>query len=194
MDRRRLSYYLLLIGTLFCASCSNSLFKVKPATELPPLPANSRSTEATGITFTVAPLLSDEQIQELFESNLPLAGVLPVRMQLSFQSGAPIELKRARFVVRDSQNRTWKLLTPKQAVSRIMKAKGMTLYNPNAKKQTESDFAAYGLDIKTPLDPGQPTRSGFLFFQTPDKRPIDNSQKLTLSVERLPQSATIPLN
>ena len=194
MDRPRIFLLTLLMSAFMGASCSNSLFKVKPATELPPLPGNSRTTEAGPVAFVVAPLLSDEETQELFEVNLPVAGVLPVRMQMNFQSGAPIELKRARFKVLDSQSREWKLLSPKQAVSRIMKANGMTLYNPHAKKQFESDLTAYGLDIKTVLDSAQPKRSGFLFFQTPDKRAVDSSQKLTLAVERLPQPVTIALN
>jgi hypothetical protein len=75
-----------------------------------------------------------------------------------------------------------------------MKANGVTLYNPHAKKQFESDFGAYACDTKTALDSTQPRRNGFLFFQTPDKRPVDMTQRLTLVVERLPQPVNIPLN
>src|ERR1041385_3969903 len=171
----------LLLGVCFVVlistSCSGSLFKVKPVAELPPLPANTRSAEADGVTLRVAPLLTDEQTQELFEANLPLSGVLPVRLELNFQSGVPIDLKRARFSVRDSQNRNWKLLTTKQAVSRIMKANGVFLYNPYSKKQFQNDLGGYGIDIKTPLDSNQSLRRGFLFFQTPDKRPVENRDR-----------------
>lgn len=191
MDRRTIPLAALLLSSALALSCSTSLFKVKPATELPPLPANSRVSEASGLTFRVAPLLSDEELQDLFEANLPVAGILAVRLEMNLQSGAPVELKRARFVVRDSQNRSWKLLSSKQAVSRIMKANGVRLYNPHGKKQFESDLGAYAFDTKTPLTSN---RSGFLFFQTPDKRPVDTSQKLTLVIERLPQPASITLN
>ena len=194
MDRRQISLATLLCSSLLLASCATSLFKVKPAATLPPLPAESRSADASGVTVRVAPLLTDEETQELFEANLPLAGILPVRMELNFQSGVPIELKRARFSVRDGQNRSWKLLTTKQAVSRIMKANGVFLYNPYSKKQFQSEFGTYGIDLKAPLDSNQPQRRGFLFFQTPDKRPVENSQKLTLVIERLPQPVSIPLN
>jgi len=37
-------------------------------------------------------------------------------------------------------------------------------------------------------------RQGFLFFQTPDKLPVQSGQQLTLSIERLPQPATITVN
>src|SRR5919106_3706022 len=111
----------LVLIVLLATSCTSSLFKVKPVTELPPLPAASRSADAGGVTIRVAPLLTDEESQDLFEANLPLSGVLPVRVELAFQSGLPVELKRARFHLRDSQNQEWKLLSPKSAVSRIMK-------------------------------------------------------------------------
>jgi hypothetical protein len=183
-------FFVLLVSS----SCGGSLFKVKPAAELPPLPANTRSADAGGVTLRVAPLLTDEETQELFEANLPLSGVLPVRVELAFQSGVPIELKKARFNLRDDQNREWKLLSPKSAISRIMKANGVNLYNPNSKKQFEQEFGAYAIDLKSPLSSDNPRRQGFLFFQTPDKQAATSAQKLTLTVERLPQTASVTIN
>ena len=194
MARRFAFLTLLIFAVMLAASCSNSLFKVKPVTELPPLPEGSRSADAGGVTIRVAPLLSDEESQELFEANLPVSGVLPVRIELAFQSGLPIEMKRARFRLRDDQNQEWKLLSPKNAVSRIMKANGISLYNPHSRKQFEQEFGAYGVDLKTPLSSSDPRRRGFLFFQTPDKRPVKSDLRLTLSVERLPQAASVVLN
>jgi hypothetical protein len=115
-------------------------------------------------------------------------------MELVFQSGLPIETKRAKFLLRDSENREWKLLKPKDAISRIMKANGVVLYNPHSRKQFEQEFGAYAIDLKAPLSDADPRRRGFLFFQTPDKRPVRNDLRLTLTVERLPQVATIQLN
>ena len=189
---------LFLLGVLFTlavtGSCSGSLFKVRPATELPPLPANTRSADAGGVTVRVAPLLSDEESQELFEANLPLSGVLPLRMELVFQSGVPVEVKKAKFRLRDSRNREWKLLSPKSAISRIMKANGVRLYNPNSRKQFEQEFGAYAIDLKQPLSSSDPRRQGFLFFQTPDKKAVTADQQLTLTVERLPQTASIAID
>jgi len=185
----RPSFFLLLFAAaaLGSASCTGSLFKVKPVTELPPLPANTRSADAGGVTIRVAPLLTDEESQELFEANLPLSGVLALRVELAFQSGVPVELKRARFRLRDSENREWKLLSTKSAVSRIMKANGVFAYNPQSRKQFEKEFGGYGIDVKTPLSSSDSRREGFLFFQTPDKTPVRSGQQLTLTVERIPQ-------
>ena len=191
MARRFLLLVVLVIGA---TSCSNSLFKVKPVAELPPMTSAARSADAGGVTVRTAPLLTDEESQDLFEANLPVSGVLPVRLELAFQSGLPIETKRARFRLRDSENREWKFLKPKDAVSRIMKANGVFAYNPNSRKQFEQEFGAYALDLKTPLSSDDPQRRGFIFFQTPDKRPIKSDLRLTLTVERFPQVATIQLN
>ena len=184
----------LFVTVFLSASCTGSLFKVKPVTELPPLPANTRSADAGGVTIRVAPLLTDEESQELFEANLPLSGVLALRAELAFQSGVPVEIKRARFRLRDGENREWKLLPAKSAVSRIMKANGVFAYNPNSRKQFENEFGGYAIDLKTPLSSGDSRREGFLFFQTPDKGPVRSSHKLTLTVERLPQPVSITVN
>ena len=192
---RPLVFLLLVVATaLGSASCTGSLFKVKPVAELPPLPSKTRSADAGGVTIRVAPLLTDEESQELFEANLPLSGVLALRVDLAFQSGVPVEIKRARFHLRDSENREWKLLPAKSAVSRIIKANGIFAYNPNSRKEFEKEFGAYAIDLKTPLSSGDSRRQGFLFFQTPDKRPVRSGQQLTLTVERLPQPASITIN
>ena len=65
---------------LSVASCSGSLFKVKSPSALPPLAATAARADLGSISFLAAPLLTDEETQELFESNLQLAGLLPVRI------------------------------------------------------------------------------------------------------------------
>jgi len=194
MARRAVPSILLLTIVMFCTSCAASLFKLKPITELPPLPAESDVTEAGAVTLRVAPLLSDEETQDLFEANLQVSGVLPLRVELNLKTETPIELKKARFRLRDNEGREWKLLNPKKAVSVIMKANGVVAYNPNFRKESEKEFEAYGLDTKTPLASGETRRGGFLFFQTPDKRPVSTARQLTLTIERLPQPATLVIS
>ncbi|HET6976262.1 MAG TPA: hypothetical protein VFI24_08060 [Pyrinomonadaceae bacterium] len=192
---RPVIFLLLVAATILLAtSCTGALFKVKPVNDLPPMPANTHSADAGGVTIRVAPLLTDEQSQELFEANLPLSGVLALRVEMNFQSGVPVELKRARLRLRDSQNREWKQLSGKAVVSRIMKVDGVIAYNPNSRKQSENEMAAYSIDLKTPLSSGDSRRQGFLFFQTPDKLPVPSGQQFTLTIERLPQPVSITIN
>jgi hypothetical protein len=186
---------IVVIATaLLNTSCAGSLFKVKPVVELPPLAGNIKTANAGGVTIRVGPLMTDEESQDLFEANLPLSGVLPLRLELVFESGVPVETKRVRFRLRDGMGREWKVMPAKAAVSRILKADDVYAYNPNSRKQFEKEFAAYALELKEPLSPSNRSRQGFLFFQAPKNEPVESPQGLVLSVEGLPQRLEVPLN
>lgn len=185
---------LIAAGGLLSTSCSTSLYKVKPVVELPPLTGDVKSASAGGVSVRVAPLMSDEESQDLFEANLPLSGVLPLRMELAFESGVPVEIKKARFRLRDGEGHEWKLITPKAAISRILKANDVYAYNPNSRKQFEKEFNAYTIDLKSPLSDADRRRQGFLFFQTPTKAPVESPRGLVLVVEKLPQPVSIQIN
>ena len=194
MINRRLSSIILVAVLLLTTSCAGSLFKVKPVVELPPLEGNVKTASAGGVTVRVAPLMSDEESQELFEANLPLSGILPVRLELVFESGVLVETKRVRFRLRDGDGREWKLIAPKAAVGRILKANDVYAYNPNSRKQFEKEFTAYAIDLKSPLSTADQRRQGFVFFETPKKEPVESPRGLVLVIERLPQRVEIPLN
>lgn len=184
----------VIVAACLTNSCAGSLYKVKPVVELPPLEGNVKSASAGGVTVRVAPLMSDEESQDLFEANLPLSGVLPVRLELVFESGVPVETKKVRFRLRDGEGREWKLVSPNAAVSRILKANDVYTYNPNSRKQFEKEFTAYGIDLKSPLSSTDQRRQGFVFFEAPKKEPVASPRGLVLTVERLPQPVEIPLN
>lgn len=179
---------------LTLGACNNSLFKVKPASELPPLPDTAATFNGGTVTFKAAPLLSDEQTQELFEANLQLAGLLPVRLELIHNSGEPLQFKKVRLRLHDESGAEFKMISAKQAVSRILKANDITLYNPNARKNFEKDFRAYELDLKTPFTHAEGKRQGLVAFQSPKKDPVASPRGLVLSIEGLAQPITLKLN
>src|SRR5260370_18450836 len=74
-------------------ACSGSLYKVKPASELVRLPDSAATANLGSVSFRAALLLTDEESQELFESNFLLAGLLPVLMQFVHNRAASFELK-----------------------------------------------------------------------------------------------------
>jgi hypothetical protein len=193
MISQRLLLMILVAMVLLTTSCAGSLFKVKPAIELPPLAGDIKSASAGGVTVRVAPLMTDEQSQELFEANLPLGGILPMRTELVFESGVPVEIKKARFHLRDGQGHEWKMLSPKNAVGRILKANEIYAYNPNSRKQFEKEFTAYAIDLKTPLSSADPRRQVLLFFEAPGKKPVESKKGLILVVQLLPQPVEIKL-
>ena len=192
--RNAASLALGCLAILFCAACSNSLFKVKPASALPPLPATAASADAGGVTFRAAPLLTDEETQELFETNLQLAGLLPVRLEVVHNGGEVIEIKKLRLQLHDASGTDWKLISAKSAISRILKANNIRLYNPNSRKTFEKEFRAYEFDLKTPFAATERKRQGLIIFQSPKKDPVTSPRGLVLSIEGLAQPVNLNLN
>lgn len=179
---------------LLTASCNNSLFKVKPVSDLPAMPSSAASVNVGVVTFRGAPLLTDEQTQELFDSNLQLAGLLPVRLEMVHNGGEPIETRKLRLKLHDAAGTEWKMISAKSAVSRILKANGITLYNPNARKTFEKEFRAYEFDLKTAFAHSERQRQGLIVFQSPKKDPVSSPRGLVLSIEGLSQPVSLNLN
>src|SRR4030095_13991950 len=128
---RRILCLLAVLSLAVSTGCTNSLYKVKPPAALSAMPANAPSVNLGSISFQAVPLLTDEETQELFESNLQLAGLLPVRLAIRHNGGDEIELKKIRFQLHDVSGTEWKMISAKQAISRILKANGVFLYNPH---------------------------------------------------------------
>jgi len=192
--QRTASLALLLFLLLINPACSNSLFKVKPVSELPPLPGSAASVNAGTVTFRAAPLLTDEETQELFESNLQLAGLLPVRVEIDHNGGDAIDFKKVRVGLHDAAGTEWKLISTKQAIARILKANGVFAYNPNSRKTFEKEFRAYELDLKTPLTHAEARRQGLIIFLAPQKQPVSSPRGLELTVQGLAQPVSLKLN
>ncbi len=182
----------MLIALLLMAGCGGSLYKVKPVVESP-ITETGGSARAGGLNVRALPLLTDEESQDLFEANLPLAGLLPVRVEISNEGSEAVALERARFRLQDGEGREWKARSAKQAVARILENNKVTLYNPNARTRFEEAFRAYALDTKTPLATAG-RRQGMIFFQTPKKEPVESPRSLILTIEKLPQPVVLRLN
>jgi hypothetical protein len=178
---------------IFAAACGGSLYKVKPVVEAPVVADGAAGAEAGGLTVRAVPLLTDEESYELFESNLLLAGLLPVRVEMNNNGGAAVDFKKARFRLRDGEGREWKTRSAKDAVSRILKANDVFLYNPNSRAKFEEDFRAHALNMETPLAQGE-RRRGLVFFEAPKKEAISSPRGLVLSIEKLPQPLSLRLN
>src|SRR5947209_6961114 len=187
----RLGFCMLALVT---ASCSGSLFKVKPVSELPAMPASAASANVGSLSFRASPLLTDEETQELFEANLQLAGLLPVRLEIVHNSGEAIDLSKVRFHLRDAAGAEWKIIPAKQAIGRILKANGVFAYNPNSRKIFEKEFRAYELDLRSPLTHAERQRRGLIIFLSPKKDPVSSPRGLVLTIDGLAQPATLKLN
>jgi len=175
------------------SSCGDSLYRVKPRATLPPMPGTAAALSLKSISVRAAPLLTDEESQELFESNLQLAGLLPVRVELIHNSGEAIELKKVRLRLSDAAGTEWKAIPAKQAIGRILKANGVFAYNPESRKTFEQEFRAYELSLKTPLTHAEGRREGLIIFLAPKKEPVASPHGLILTIEGLSEPVTLNL-
>ena len=158
------------------------------------MPGSAASADVGTLTFRAAPLLTDEETQELFEANLQLAGLMPVRVEIVHNSGEAMDLKKLRFRLHDAANADWKAISTTQAIARILKANGVIAYNPSSRKTFEKEFRAYELDLKTPLAHSEGKRQGIIIFQTAKKEPVTAPRDLVLGVEGLAQPVSLKLN
>jgi len=184
----------LAISAGLVSSCGGPLYRVKPVAELPSMPDSAATANLGSVTFRAMPLLSDEESQELFEANLQLAGLLPVRVEIVHNSGDAIELKSLRLRLRDAAGAEWKSISAKQAIARILKANDVFAYNPASRKTFEKEFRAYELDLKSPLTHTERRRQGLVIFLSPKKDPVASPHGLMLAIEGLAQPATLNLN
>jgi hypothetical protein len=196
--RPRLSAWMagsaLVLTVLFTSSCGTSLFKVKPVSQLPPMPPTVASANLGSISFRAAAMLNDEQSQELFEANLQLAGLLPVRVEIKHNGGEAIELRKVRFRLTDGAGTKWKTISAKQAIARILKANDVFLYSPSSRKTFEQEFRAYELDLKAPLTKSEGRREGLVIFLAAGKAPVSSPRGLVLTIEGFTQPVTLNLN
>ena len=204
----RLCYRLLCgvccLGVLgIAAACGKSekrvvptltLFNVKPVEELPPMPASAKTVNVGSLSFRAAPLLTDEESQELFEANLQLAGLLPVRIEITHDGGEAIDLRKIKLRLQGTNGDEWQTLSIKKAIGRILAANEVYAYNPNARKTFEKEFGAYELNLKIPLTKADGRRAGFVFFQSPRKEVVASPRGLVLNVHGLSQPISIPLD
>lgn len=158
------------------------------------MPATAATADVGAVSFRAAPLLTDEETQELFEANLQLAGLLPVRFEVTHNGGEPLVLKKLKFKLQDGSGNEWKLVSGKQAVSRILKANAIFAYNPNSRKTFEKEFRAYDFDLKSPLTHSERQRQGLIIFLSPQKEPVASPTNVTLSIEGLAQPVVLKLN
>jgi hypothetical protein len=117
-----------------------------------------------------------------------------VRVEIVHNSGEAMELRKLRFHLHDAANAEWKMISAKQAISRILKANGVFAYNPDSRKTFEKEFRAYEFNLKTPLTHAEGRRQGFVIFLSAKKDPVASPRDLVLTIEGLAQPVSLKLN
>lgn len=164
---------IITILALFVA-CGGKLYDVAP---LPGRPPVLTAGDPDGLRIGARAIDSDGAF-EAFSANLPLAGVLAVEVDLSNNSAAPVRMNKLKFELSGGSGETFKRISSKKALSRVMDYYGVSFYRKDARARTREDYNAVELKTDGELNPRE-ERRGYVFFQVPAEIPAP----LVLSVK-----------
>jgi len=165
-----------LLFLMLLPSCGGQLYKVAP---LPvSAPPDIMRTGDDGLSAGASLIESDRSIRQ-FEANLPMAGVIAVDLLIVNKSSSPIYFQGLTFELRDIAGLKYKQITPKNALSRVMKFYGDNFYTLEARRRTREDYSALAFNPESPFAP-QKEHRGILFFET--KPNTNNLPLLTLQI------------
>lgn len=160
-------------------------FNVKTLPDLPP--ANYAARAASDHVSVQAQALTDEDfLYQIFDANLILAGILPVRVMLTNSGGEIVDLKNTQFEVHAAAGSSFKAMNERQAFKRLISYYEISTYNKAGFKESREAFSAFGLDTTTPLVAGQ-SRQGMVFFRVPAESARGG---LTLVISRLDSASS----
>jgi hypothetical protein len=172
MNKRKVLIGSNILCLIMIAGCGGQLYKVAPLPASAP-PALSTGN-ASGLNIGATVLEGDRSVEQ-FEANLPLAGVIAIDVKLINQSSGSISAKRLKFELNDEKR--FKLIQPKKALSKVIDFYGDSFYRVDARKRTQESYETIALKLDGEIAPGE-TRRGFLFFETN----LKNVGGLTLTV------------
>jgi hypothetical protein len=172
---------------LSLAGCAGAPFDIKNKVELPPPSASAARAESSGIAVQADVLRDEDYLNDIFDANLILASVLPIRLKVTNEGEAPVDLSKAKFEINAANGKAYKSAEAKKAFKRLISYYEITTYSKPAYKQSEETFISYALDLSKPLDKGA-SREGLIFFIVPEAANLSGSVKLKVS--RLDQKGT----
>ena len=180
----------LLMGlcVAILSGCGGRLYSVTPlpSSTPPDLPANN----ANGFNIA-ATVLDGDQSLERFEANLPLAGVIAVDVRLINQTTSAVDPNSLKFELRTTSGKPFKAIAPKQALKRVMKFYGDSVYRLDAQQSTIESYNALALPLSSQIAL-QEERRGLLFFEVP--RNTVKLDGLTLSAAGAKPPISIKVN
>jgi len=148
------------------AGCGRKPFDVKTRADLPSTSASVASAQSSGITLQAEVLRDEDYLNDTFDANLILAGVLPVRLKLTNSSQEPVDLNKSRFEIKAANGHSYKATDPKKAFKRLVAYYEISTYSKPGYKESQEAFTGYALDLSKPLGAGE-SREGLVFFVVP---------------------------
>ena len=147
--------------------CAGRPLEVKSKVDLPSAPGATVRAESSGVSIQAEVIRDEDFLNDTFDANLILAGVLPVRLRATNQGQEPIDLSKARFEIKTSGGRSYKSAEAKKAFKRLIAYYEISTYSKVGYKESQDTFMNYALDLTKPLGGGE-SREGLVFFIVPD--------------------------
>jgi hypothetical protein len=188
MHRRVIFSFVLSLCWAVCGACGGQLYNVAPLPSSPPPDLSTNNGLGANLDATA---LDGDQSLERFGANLPLAGVIVVDLRLTNRTSAVINTGSLKFELRNASGKPLKPLTPKNALKRVMKFYGNSLYRIDARQRTIESYEAIALPLTSAIA-SQEERRGLLFFKT--ERGTIKLEGLTLLISGGAAPINIKLN
>ena len=150
----------------------------------------SPANNANGFNIAATALDGDQSL-ERFEANLPLAGVIAVDVRLINQTAVAVDPRSLQFELRTAGGKSFKAIAPKQALKRVMKFYGNSVYRLDARQSTIDSYNALALPLSSPIAL-QEERRGLLFFEV--QRNTTTLDGLTLSAAGAKPPINVKIN
>jgi hypothetical protein len=168
---------ILFIGTLL-AACAGAPFKVAPRVEVPV--ETIRAQASSDRLELRAMLLGEDEIVKLFDGNLLLAGIIPVRVALTNRSQEVLGTGVLEFKLTDGTGRGFPTVKAKDVMKQLYKYYGVRLYSYAPEQEMRARFLTHGLMLEDRLQPAE-SRQGLIFFKKEKESPIPEGLRLQLT-------------
>jgi hypothetical protein len=159
--RSQQSFGFVLVMLLAFVASSCKPFKVKPRIEVPRA-ANEAQAETNGVAFRASVVRDEDWLNDTFDANLILAGIVPVRVEVKNARKTPVELRKARFELKTGDGRTFGSVDAGSAFKRALSYYELSAWSKALYKESRADFASYALDTKAPAAAGE-SRQGLIY-------------------------------
>src|SRR5213593_1992529 len=148
-----------LFASFLFAGCSS--LKVPIAVPSFP-PGHVFLAESDGIRIEAHPLEGHEAYWELFDEDLPRAGIAAVRVRISSAHGESLDLKGLRWKLRAAQASV-SPLSAREVLRQYYRGRGIRTYSVRAHERSRQDLRS--LMLKPPILAPGGSVEGFLFFK-----------------------------
>jgi hypothetical protein len=157
-----LGFLLLLFSMCGCGEP----FTINPKAAVPPAAATMPANRVGPLSLSVERVKDEDFLYEAFDSNLIMAGILPVWVEVTNNGEAARDLKKSECLLAGPNGATYRRLDPAKAYKKLLSYYQIKAYTLSGYKHSRNDFDSTALDLASPFPPGG-SREGYLFFAVP---------------------------